>query len=60
MPGNYGFKDFVEVLRWVQKNIESYGGDKDRVTIGGGSSGGITAILTLLSPLAKGRICFEN
>ncbi|KAK7590846.1 hypothetical protein V9T40_002459 [Parthenolecanium corni] len=54
LPGNYGFKDVVEVLRWVQKNIESYGGDKDRVTIGGGSSGGQAAILTLISPLAKG------
>ncbi len=54
MPGNYGFKDLVAVLRWIQENVESFGGDKNRVTVAGGSSGGATTSLLLVSPLAKG------
>ncbi|XP_065209353.1 juvenile hormone esterase-like [Planococcus citri] len=54
IPGNYGLKDGVAVLRWVQNYIDDFGGDKNRVTIFGGSSGAISVSLTLLSPLAKG------
>jgi carboxylesterase type B len=38
-PGNFGFKDHHEILEWVNKNIESFGGDKDSVTIFGESAG---------------------
>ncbi len=55
MSGNYGFKDFIAVLRWVQENVESFGGDRNRVTVAGGSSGGVTSSLALVSPLAKGN-----
>ncbi|XP_065209349.1 juvenile hormone esterase-like [Planococcus citri] len=54
IPGNYGLKDEVAVLEWVQKYIDDFGGDKNRVTLFGGSSGGISVSLTLVSPLAKG------
>lgn len=54
ISGNYGLKDGVAVLEWVQKYIGDFGGDKNRVTLFGGSSGGISVSLTLLSPLAKG------
>ncbi|XP_065209356.1 juvenile hormone esterase-like [Planococcus citri] len=54
IPGNYGLKDGVAVLRWVQNFIDDFGGDRNRVTIFGGSSGAISVSMTLLSPLAEG------
>ena len=29
--GNYGFMDMIEALRWVNQNIEVFGGDKNQV-----------------------------
>jgi carboxylesterase type B len=37
-PGNNGFKDQAFLLQWVQDNIEHFGGDKDSVTIWGGTA----------------------
>ena len=37
--GNFGFKDHVMMLEWIQKNIEKFGGDKNSVTIFGESAG---------------------
>ena len=34
--GNFGFKDQVMILKWIQENIEHFGGDKNSVTIFGG------------------------
>jgi para-nitrobenzyl esterase len=46
-PSNRGVRDWLFALEWVQQNIRSFGGDPDRVTIGGQSAGG-GAVLTLL------------
>ncbi|CAK1547561.1 unnamed protein product [Leptosia nina] len=53
-PGNNGFKDQVTALRWVQRNIASFGGDPNCVTISGYSAGGISVALHTVSPMSKG------
>nr|XP_055030449.1 para-nitrobenzyl esterase-like [Misgurnus anguillicaudatus]XP_055030450.1 para-nitrobenzyl esterase-like [Misgurnus anguillicaudatus]XP_055030451.1 para-nitrobenzyl esterase-like [Misgurnus anguillicaudatus] len=52
--GNYGFMDQIQALHWVQKNIHKFGGDANRVTIFGQSSGGTSVWTLMMSPLAKG------
>ncbi|XP_063053755.1 carboxylesterase 5A-like [Engraulis encrasicolus] len=52
--GNWGFLDQLAALKWVQENIESFGGDPNSVTIAGQSVGGESASFLVLSPLSKG------
>lgn len=54
VSGNYGLLDQIAGLRWVQKNISSFGGDPDKVTIFGESAGGIAVSMLCASPLAEG------
>ena len=32
VSGNYGFMDMIAALRWVNRNIEAFGGDKNQVS----------------------------
>ncbi|KAK7007697.1 carboxylic ester hydrolase [Favolaschia claudopus] len=51
---NLGIKDQITALQWLQLHIESFGGDKSKVTVFGESAGSImTSILFLNSPLPK-------
>ncbi|CAH0578154.1 unnamed protein product [Chrysodeixis includens] len=53
-PGNNGLKDQQEALRFLQKNIESFGGDPHSVTIFGESAGGASVHYHMLSENSAG------
>lgn len=52
--GNYAFLDQIAALRWVQKNIDQFGGDPSNVTIVGQSAGSMSVLTLQSSPLARG------
>ncbi len=51
--GNYGTSDMISALRWVQRNISSFGGDAGNVTIFGESAGGSAVISLMAAPEAN-------
>ena len=52
--GNQGFKDQILSLKWVQENIDKFGGDPDNVTIFGESAGSWSVNVLQASPLSRG------
>ena len=52
--GNYGLLDVAAALRWVRENASAFGGDPERVTIGGQSAGGDIVNIMSSSPHTRG------
>jgi len=53
-PANRGVLDQILALQWVRDNIAGFGGDRERVTIGGQSAGGGAVMHLLVAPAARG------
>jgi len=51
---NYGIMDQQLALRWVQRNIDQFGGDPRNVTIFGESAGGLNVTTHVVSPYSAG------
>lgn len=58
--GNYAFSDQVTSLLWVQKYIQYFGGDPNKVTIFGESAGAQSVHVLLGSEAAAGQKLFQG
>ncbi len=54
--GNVGMLDVVAALKWINQNIENFGGDPNNVTVMGQSGGGAKVCIVAAMPEAKGLV----
>ncbi|XP_059158740.1 bile salt-activated lipase-like [Physella acuta] len=58
LPGNQAIWDQIMALKWVRKNIRSFGGDPNHITIGGNSVGSIS--VSVLSIVRQAKYLFHR
>lgn len=61
--GNLGMADIVMCLRWIQENVEAFGGDPNNVMLMGQSGGGAKISTLMQMPAADGlfhKICIQS
>ncbi len=54
VSGNYGITDHIVALEWVQNNIAAFGGNPQKITVFGQSSGGTNIFALLSNPKNNG------
>ncbi|XP_072227674.1 bile salt-activated lipase-like isoform X2 [Leuresthes tenuis] len=56
LPGNYGLWDQQAAIAWVHRNIRSFGGNPDNITVFGESAGAASVNFQILTPHNKGLL----
>ncbi|XP_053958025.1 uncharacterized protein LOC128863106 [Anastrepha ludens] len=51
--GNFGLMDLVAGLHWLKENLPAFGGDPQRITLLGHSTGAALANILMVSPVAS-------
>lgn len=52
--GNYGLKDIVMALKWVNQNIAAFGGNSEKITLFGQSAGSIAVHVLMVAGKQEG------
>lgn len=56
--GNLGLLDMMQALRWLNQNIASFGGDRNRITLMGQSAG--SACISMLMTIPESKTLFKR
>lgn len=56
IPANLAIKDQLKAIKWVSRNIHLFGGDNEKITVMGTSSGAMTSGYINLSKQSKGLL----
>ncbi|KAJ6024899.1 hypothetical protein N7540_005696 [Penicillium herquei] len=56
VSGNYGVMDMIAAVEWVKAEIVNFGGNPEKITVGGQSSGSSCALDMFYSPQSSGLI----